>query len=82
MILHICQNWQIYKYVTILTKFNAVKIALQIYLVDGILPFHAIYHQKFMSALVRFLATKPRRVYLFPVVIEYKKKFSQKRELQ
>ena len=28
---------------------------------------HAIYHQKFMSASVRFLATKPRRVYLFPV---------------
>ena len=62
-----------------MTKFNAVKIALQIYLVDRILPFHAIYHQKFMSALVRFLATKPRRVYLFPVVIEYKKKILTKK---
>ena len=40
---------------------------------------HAIYHQKFMSALVRFLATKPRRVYLFPVVIEYKKILTKKR---
>ena len=56
-----------------------MKIALQIYLVDGILPFHAIYHQKFMSALVRFLATKPHRVYLFPVVIEYKKKILTKK---
>ena len=32
-----------------------------------------------MSALVRFLATKPRRVYLFPVVIEYKKILTKKR---
>ena len=31
-----------------------------------------------MSALVRFLATKPRRVYLFPVVIEYKKNSHKK----